>query len=381
MDEIRQASIYGVRPARLFREAATKFLVENVHLRSIERYARALSIIDPYIGDMAIDKVHMGALQKFIVEKQKRGNKSRTINYPLQAVRRILNLAHREWIDQYGLSWLAFAPKIKLLPEDDKRKPYPLSWEEQDRLFMQLPEHIRPMALFKVNTGCRETEVCRLRWEWEVDVPEIPGGSVFLIPEGAVKNGEERLVILNESARASIEEQRGKHPEYVFTYQGKPLKSMLNDGWIVACEKAGLPFLWVHDLKHTYGRRLRATGASFEDRQDLLGHKSGRITTHYSAAELSSLYKVANQVCQRGETSITITLLKQGKDGGNRQARVSILERRANQANAAKKKSLFAPAVLSKSSLQDAGYVGPAKVPQGENLHHDKSLKDIQLSA
>ena len=28
---------------------------------------------------------------------------------------------------------------------------------------------------------------------------------------------------------------------------------------------------------------------SFEDRRDLLGHRSGRITTHYSQAELTSL--------------------------------------------------------------------------------------------
>jgi integrase len=55
----------------------------------------------------------------------------------------------------------------------------------------------------------------------------------------------------------------------------------------------------VHDLKHTIGRRLRAAGASFEDRQDLLGHRSGRMTTHYSAAELSKLIKAANSVCIR----------------------------------------------------------------------------------
>ena len=30
----------------------------------------------------------------------------------------------------------------------------------------------------------------------------------------------------------------------------------------------------VHNLKHTYDRRLRATGVSLEDRQDLPGHKS-----------------------------------------------------------------------------------------------------------
>jgi integrase len=56
----------------------------------------------------------------------------------------------------------------------------------------------------------------------------------------------------------------------------------------------------VHDLKHTFGRRLRAAGVSFEDRQDLLGHRSGRITTHYSAAELQNLLEAANRVCDGG---------------------------------------------------------------------------------
>jgi hypothetical protein len=37
---------------------------------------------------------------------------------------------------------------------------------------------------------------------------------------------------------------------------------------------------------------------SFEDRQDLLGHKSGRITTHYSQAELSNLINAAEKVCE-----------------------------------------------------------------------------------
>jgi hypothetical protein len=33
---------------------------------------------------------------------------------------------------------------------------------------------------------------------------------------------------------------------------------------------------------------------SFENRLDLLGHRSSRITTHYSAAELQSLIEAAN---------------------------------------------------------------------------------------
>ena len=69
------------------------------------------------------------------------------------------------------------------------------------------------MALFKVNTGCREQEVCSLRWEWETPVPEL-GTSVFLIPAMRVKNREERLVVLNQVALSVVEEIRGVHPEY-----------------------------------------------------------------------------------------------------------------------------------------------------------------------
>lgn len=37
-----------------------------------------------------------------------------------------------------------------------------------------------------------------------------------------------------------------------------------------------------------------------EDRQDLLGHRLGRITTHYSAPELANLIEAANRICEQG---------------------------------------------------------------------------------
>jgi len=50
-------------------------------------------------------------------------------------------------------------------------------------------------------------------------------------------------------------------------------------------------------------------GVSFGDRQDLLGHRSGRITTHYSAAELSRLIEAAERVCEhRGEQPERVVL-------------------------------------------------------------------------
>jgi integrase len=99
---------------------------------------------------------------------------------------------------------------------------------------------------------------------------------VFIIPPEYVKNGEPRLVVLNRVAREVVSDRRGVDPVPVFTYEGRPSLRMLTSGWVRARNRAGLPWVRVHDLKQTFGRRLRAAGMSFKDRQDLLGHRSGR---------------------------------------------------------------------------------------------------------
>ncbi|MET0072098.1 MAG: site-specific integrase [Candidatus Thiodiazotropha sp.] len=308
-EESRQATIYGVRPERSFEEAAAKFVLENQHKRSITEDIGRLKNLMPWIGDVPLNKLHIGVLQLWIEHRRKEGVAVGTINHGLKVVRRILNLAASEWMDENGMTWLQAAPKIKLLPDTNKRKPYPLNWEEQTALFKELPDHLAQMALFTVNTGCRDSEVCNMRWDWEMKIPQL-NTSVFLVPGEMVKNGDERLVILNRVARSVVETQRGTHPTHVFHFRGKPVGHMLTSAWKRARVRVGLPQVRVHDLKHTFGRRLRAAGVNFEDRQDLLGHRSGRITTHYSAAELTKLIEAAESVCDRGEGKPELVVLR-----------------------------------------------------------------------
>ncbi len=141
---------------------------------------------------------------------------------------------------------------------------------------------------------------------------------VFIIPGARVKNGDDRLVVLNRVARSIVEARRGADPIDVFTYEGRRLYRMLTSGWIRARNRADLPQVRVHDLKHTFGRRLRAAGVSFEDRQDLLGHRSGRITTHYSAAELLRLVEAANRVCEGNGGQPELVVLRGSLQRGSR---------------------------------------------------------------
>lgn len=332
MTTARKAVEEGVRPQILWQQAAAKYLREHLHKASIDADARHLKDLHPYIGHLPIDQVHDDALMLFKKEKKASGTKQKSINNALSVVRRILNLSARAWRHNLpngrSLTWLATPPLITLPSVRDAAKPYPLNWDEQKLLLAHLPRHLADMTLFKVNTGTRDQEVCKLQWDWEVAIPEL-NTSVFIIPgyiwnddlplghdpEGLVKNREDRLVVLNNVAWSVVDSRRGMHKQYVFTYHDKPLKRMHNSAWKRAWVNAGLPRSkqyrhGVHNLKHTFGRRLRAAGVAKETRKVLLGHTNHDITTHYSAVEIQELIDASNRILNAKGNTPTLTLLK-----------------------------------------------------------------------
>ncbi len=125
----------------------------------------------------------------------------------------------------------------------------------------------------------------KLGWEWEPKLQSM-NTLVFIIPGSFVKNSDERLVVLNRIAML-VQSTRSKHATHVFCNQGKPVLRMLNGAWLRARSAVGLPQVRVHDLKHTFRRRVSAAGVSFGDRQELLRARAGRNTTQYTALDLS----------------------------------------------------------------------------------------------
>jgi integrase len=312
--QARRVHLYGEPAEHTFREAGVKFLRENQHKRSIERDVRALKALDPFIGSLPLARIHQGTLEPFIRWRLGKGSVGGTINRELAVVKRILNLASRYWRDDADQPWMLVAPMLPRLRQLHQRQSYPLSVAEQRLLFSELDGHLRTMALFKVNTGLRQAEVVNLRWEWEVEIPELQT-SIFVIPREYTKFELDRYVVLNRIARSVIESCRGRHSERVFTYKGSPITKMYNAGWKAARRRASLRYVHefkrpcpsgfravrVHDLKHTFGHRLRAVGVSFEDRKVLLGHKTFDVTTHYSAAEIGFLMAATERVCDLAE--------------------------------------------------------------------------------
>lgn len=314
IEQLRQAQYQ--RPRYKFEPIAAKYLLENEEKLSIQTEATLLEAIMPYVGHLNLEQIHDDTLQPFIKARKVQGRKNKTVNASLAVVRHILNLSARKWRDDKGRTLLETAPLISMLPLDDARKPRPISWAEQRKLLPELPAHLQRMSLFDLNTGVRDDVVCNLRWEWEVFLGEL-GCSVFIVPPRYVKGRKGwRPLVCNRVAQSILDEQRGKHPEFVFTYQrGKnhephAVETMNNNGWQTARKAVGLQDVRVHDLRHTVGMRLREAGVREETISDILWHSRGTMTAHYSVAQVRELLDALNLITdESNRTNASLEML------------------------------------------------------------------------
>jgi len=117
-----------------FADAAARYLEESGDLRSADVTAWHVRLLTPYIGTLELHRIHDRTLRTFIADRRADGVTATTINRSLEVVRTVLNRAARSYRDDDGHPWLeGLPPVIAMLPES-RRAPYPITWEEQDRL-------------------------------------------------------------------------------------------------------------------------------------------------------------------------------------------------------------------------------------------------------
>lgn len=137
-DEIQRVELeheYRALARPLFADGATRYLFESRKKRSAADIAWHVRLLIPSLGEMQLQHVHDETLESFVKARLASGVAATTINRSLEIVRTILNRSSRVYRDKEGRPWLeAPVPLITMQPES-RRQPYPITWEEQDRLF------------------------------------------------------------------------------------------------------------------------------------------------------------------------------------------------------------------------------------------------------
>ena len=101
---------------------------------------------------------------------------------------------------------------------------------------------------------------------------------------------------LTTTILAVIQKQIGKHPAYVFTYQGHPIANVSTKAWWKALERAGIEnFRW-HDLRHTFATWHRQAGTPTHELQRLGGWKTLSMVERYAHVAPEGLQAAASRL-------------------------------------------------------------------------------------
>lgn len=282
--ELWEQQRLGVKPRRKWEEAVLRYLNEEVNKKSINDEKMHLRWLQPRLEGLDLTEITRDVVDGLMQESQRAGVSSATTNRRIQVLRAILRRAHLEW------EWLDRLPRFRLLKEPQGRVRY-LTREEATRLMVELPEHLRAMVRFSLATGWRRSNVTGLRWShvdlergmaW-VDATEAKGKRAIPAP-------------LNTEALQVIEEQRGKHPEWVFTYGGKRQSQTSTTSWRQALKRAGIEnFRW-HDLRHTWASWHAQGGTPMHVLQKLGGWATPSMVQRYAHLGMDDLKRYAEQV-------------------------------------------------------------------------------------
>lgn len=137
-----------------------------------------------------------------------------------------------------------------------------------------LPEIIKVMGA----TGLRRENVLAMRWEWFDS-----GRATLSIPIEADKAKKGFVLHLSSGVLdILLQRQEDSDSEWVFPNPktGLPYHSCRN-AWVTARERAGLPGLRMHDLRHTYASMMLDSGSDIVDVQQALGHTQLKTTAGY----------------------------------------------------------------------------------------------------
>ena len=162
-----------------------------------------------------------------------------------------------------------------------------LTYGQWALLQAELPDHLLHMARFAIATGLRQANVLGLRWE-NVDLVR----KLVWIDATMAKGGKAISVPLSTGAINVLTAVQGTHPEFCFTYKGKPITEV-NKAWKKANHRAGTGvlvetettsrytgFTW-HGLRHTWATWHVQNGTPLDVLQKLGGWASYSMVLRY----------------------------------------------------------------------------------------------------
>lgn len=276
------------------------------NLRHSKESIRKISSFYSSFGNKKLHEITAWGLEKHRTERLKSGITASTMNRELDTLRAALNKAV-----QWGIlksnpmasvkrSKVDSAAPIRyLLPDEDKRLRAALDARETKRrenrekfnewrrergyklfpAFGTFTDHLKPIVLVALNTGCRRGELFNLKW---TDIDFV--GRILTVVGATAKSGKTRHIPLNDEAFEVLQkwyEQR-KKSELVFPSPDGGRMDNISTSWKRLMKDAKIQNFRFHDCRHDFASKLVMAGVDLNTVRELLGHSDIKMTLRYA---------------------------------------------------------------------------------------------------
>ena len=290
MEEMGRGRLVGPSEERLTFEDLAGMIVTDYEVngrRSIKRLHTALKHLRGFLGQARALDITTDRLTRYMAYRQQEGAANSSIRTELAAIKRAFNLAR-----QAGR--LSAPPHVPSIKVRNVREGF-FEVEELERLLAELPEDLRPVVQFAALTGWRRSEVLSLTWDrvdWEAKEARLAPGTTKndegrTFPFGVLPQLEALLEEQRERTRI-VERERREIVRHVFHREGRSIKTF-QKAWNNACERAGVPDRWFHDLRRTAVRNMERASVPRSVAMKLTGHKTEAVYRRYAIADRRAL--------------------------------------------------------------------------------------------
>jgi len=186
-----------------------------------------------------------------------------TVKHEISCVRRVLRIAQAEW----GI-WLPQGiPAVRMpkLPAGRKRR---ISDKEESRLLDALPDPVKEVVCFALDTAMRRSEILELAH----DDLRLADRTCIV---GDPKNGRTRVVPLTRRAASIVAAKQGNSS----LFEIRP--DSVTQAFRRACKRLDIDDLRFHDLRHEAISRLFEKGLSVPQVAAISGHQDYRMLARY----------------------------------------------------------------------------------------------------
>jgi len=245
----------------------------------------------PALGDHRMNRIRRVDVISLHNGLHQQGYAAGSVNKILILIRYMFNCAIRWEVLPAGQNP---ANGVEPFPDNGARERY-LNLEEAQSLMAELETNPNRQACNIIKlllfTGARKTEIMHARWEF-VDFER----RLLTVPLS--KSGKARHIALSDAA---IEVLRAlpRDPEIPWLFwnpkTGRPQDS-IHHGWDTIRQRAGIPDVRLHDLRHSFASFLVNSGRSLYEVQKLLGHSDAKTTQRYAHLAPGALIEAANIV-------------------------------------------------------------------------------------